>query len=250
MSSTNYISKIYETTLELLFEFENVIGSECKNIVMHFNRNSNHNGLVTPYYVVIFDSDNVKHTFNMQQFVELLQHIPRYKLSELAITEFNMIKTDNKLQSINPMDKIVSILRPIYDESFIFETRTITVDVDDELIELIMDILAKNDIDIDWNDDQIIIYNKSASYQIIIPKRHAIDISTPYCVIPSPHEFINTTSIGIFNYYKGIHVKQSCENHLAIIKSCINCHKNIIVNWQEFSTIKCPYCDADNDSNV
>lgn len=246
----NYVSKIYETTLELLFEFENILNVECKSIVMHFNRASNNNGIVTPYYIVIFDSNNTKYTFNMEQFVELLQHIPRYKLSEISITEFNLIRTDNRLCSINPTDKVLSILRPIYDESFTYESRMTNVDISDELIDKLIDILVKHNIDIDWNDEQIIIYNQSASYHIVIPKHHTIDTSTSYCITPSPHDFGNTVSIGIFNYYKGNHVKQSCENHLALIKSCIGCHKNIIVNWQEFGTINCPYCLTHNDSNI
>lgn len=242
-------STIYETTLEMAFSFENKLNIKIKSLFFHFNRNVISNLLVRPYAIVFNDTNGNKYRYTMENIIKCLGYIPIYKLSKESSTEYNLIDINNKIISIPSTSPNISTLKEMDNESFKYETSIGINTIDHEITEMMIDILLEFNISFKETEKGIIIYNDKASYNILVPNCYRNMTDTGYCIIPSPHDFISTKSLGRFSFFANKDISQPTDYHLAIIKECPMCEQNIICDWQSFDGTICPYCGEEIDSN-
>lgn len=235
---------IYETTLEIAFAFENALNIKIKSINFHFNKNSICDLLVRPYMIVFVDTEDVKHKYLLNEIIDLLSFIPIYKLSKEPSVEYNSIDMNNKVTSYPASSSIIQSLKESEMKSceYIHDSP-----IDEEVIDMIIDILLEYNIMFYETKEGIYLYDKDPSkvkYNILIPYVNRNITHTGYCILPSPHEFTNTVSLGRFTYFMDKSAMQPIDYNLALITKCHKCNKNIICNWQSFKGTPCPYCDS------
>lgn len=235
--------KVYETILELTFSFENALGIKIKSFFFHFNRNAVSNLLARPYAVVFTDMNGEKKRLTLEPIMKTLGFVPIYQLKKLPPTEYNIINLKDQLIPVSATDPNIELLKSMNNESFEYESSLGMNAIDEEVTEMVIDTLCEYEIPFDENKTGIVIYaGAESSYKIIVPKTSRNITDTGYCLAPAPHDFIETKSLGRFTYFGGKEVPSPAEYHLALIRPCPGCEKNIICDWEAFDGIPCPYC--------
>lgn len=242
--------KIYETTLEISFTFENTLNIKIKSLFFHFNRNVILNLLVRPYAIVFNDINGNKNRYTTKDIIECLGFIPIYKLPREPSVEYCMIDLNNKIIPIPSDSPMIETLKVLDNESYKYEVSIGLNTIDTEITEMIINILLEFNITFKESDKGLILYgDDKVLYNILIPKCYRNLTDTGYCIIPAPHDFIFTKSLGRFSFFANKEITQPADYHLAIIKECPMCKKNVVCDWQSFNGTLCPYCGEEIDSN-
>lgn len=235
---------VFETTLEIAFEFETALDIKIKTLFFHFNRSTISDHLARPYLIVFNDVEGNKYRYTLKDIIDNIGYIPIYRLTSSPQTEYSIIDINNKLIPVSPSDKNYATLKSLDEESTAYETSIGLNSIDASVTDMVCSLLDEYEIPYTSDDTKLTLYDSSASYHPVVPFSNRNMTETGFCIIPSPHEFIDHSSIGRFSQFDGSEVTQPVDYHLALIDECPKCEKCIICDWCSFTGTPCPYCDA------
>lgn len=236
---SNIISKYYDTTLEIIFAFENSLNIKFNNIFFHTHNSIINDKALKPYYIVLFDTSNNKYTYTFQEIINTINHIPIYNSKTQNNNEFSMIDLNDKIIPIRKNDKNYTKLNDIFNESYnnIIPKQHINETLKNNIITLLDDIPYKvNEYDIELFPESK--YNIKISMNKSNEDRNII--------VPKINEYSDTTTLGHFIRYDGDNVSLS-NYHLAIIKPCMMCERKMIYDWFSINKNYCPCCGNNNE---
>lgn len=223
-------SKVFDTTLEILFCFENKLEKQFEGIYFHTHSSlQSDNGLYKPYYIVL-SSNNEPTRMKQSDILETLGYIPYMKVPRNSY-KFFMIDMNNKITLIKESDKKFDVLQGAYLESIndntISEDKTLS-DIESFLTNI--EHTSKNNI--------ITLYPKSPE-KIIISSN---DTSSRNVITPLPRSFLNCKSLGYFTRFHGKDITHATESHIACIDKCYMCDSIIVIDWFSPNKNICPLC--------
>lgn len=230
--------RLYDTALEMSFDFERILGITVKAMFYHFHRSTFKNKSVTPYAIVITDDSDNKHTFMYKDILTTLRYIPSYSLQKNISTELGYVNIKNAVTVVASGSSFAATLKTYY-KSYVDEfERMNSQPIGPEVIAPLLKILKQSKITFSEDDKWIHLDN----LDVHISKDTSVPSNRyPAVVIPEKVKYFDDIMcIGRF-------VKYDCKNTvprddicLAILDLCPECNNSLVINYEQ--DLDCPHC--------
>lgn len=237
---SNIETRIYETTLEIVFDFENALKTKITKIYYHFHKQSIKDKLTTPYLIVIDNGTN-KQKFTYKDILLLLKFIPVLKINVSVKEDFNYVDINNKIIIAPKRGSIQGQLIEYYDEYLSMIQMNNANKIDNTIIESFCNII--NEV-FEISFDKNFVHINELDYHI---SRKYICNYSKYknIIMPGNMKEFDDGSIYIGSFIKFDNKICDAEDDisLALIVCCDRCGEINIINYNK--KCKCHKCGAD-----
>lgn len=233
-------TRLYETILELSFDFERILDVSVHTMFYHFHRSTFKNKVVTPYAIVITDDSGTKHTLMYKDILSTLKYIPSYSLQKNISTEFGYANLKNVVNVVASGSSFAATLKTYYksyiDEFERINSRPIGKDILDPLLKLLKQSKIKHSVDDKWIHLETLGIHISKDSSVPTNRYSAV-------IIPDKIKYFDEIMcIGKFVKYDNKNTAPRDDVCLAILDLCNECGNSLVINYEQ--DLECPHCQT------
>lgn len=237
--SENLDQRLYETILEISFDFERLMNLSVKQLFYHFHCSTFKNNTVKPYAIIFIDSTETKHTLLFKDIHETLNFIPLYSLKKNITTEFAYLDKSNTIRYVNKSSSIYETLRSYFNTSRFYEIQHGSSLIPANVISSVTELLSECGLETEDEKEFVKITNTNfyiSKLDSVLPTRENI-------IMPSKvTDYGNLMCIGSFFRYNNKDTSKRSDLNLAIVDTCTECNETNIVNYELGTTCwKCKH---------
>lgn len=234
--------KMFLTTIEIAFVFENRYNYVVDDIEYFFNMDSLNENTVKPLIIKIKTSTGQIKTYTYENIIIDIGYIPMYKLScsLKGAGTYYKIKYNNNIAAVD--NRKLSSLQRYSNDAFEYEIKTGQRTTDIQLLNDVKKMLDDNGFEYSIEENGDVVHGININSDTLITFTGLV--SKSYCIKPMLGKYGNYDCIGRFIYKNGKYIKGPIDEHLALIVQCPKCHKKIIADYWNYKGNKCE-CGTD-----
>lgn len=233
----NIPKKVFYTTLEIAFVFENIYSYEVTNLEYYFNIESLSNNVIKPLLIRIETSQGEVYKYTLEQIIHDLGYIPTYRLQCVlkGADLYFKVKYNNNISRID--NSKISVLQKYNSDAFDYEIKYGLRATDLTMLSEIKKLLDTENINYTYEKTDDVLHGININDDLMITFTGLK--SRPNCIKPCIGKFEKYKCVGRFIVKNGIYIKGPIDEHLALIVSCPVCQQKHIVDYWDLNGKTC-----------